>query len=68
MVRDKVVFKTADLDFWKVGVEWNPIDFHSHVHKKHVKLGEELYWTCQEIQDMRACRKLAPPLRQEVKQ
>ena len=36
MVRDKVVLKKAGLDFWKVGVEWNPIDFHSHVHKKHM--------------------------------
>jgi len=32
MVKNKVVLKKAGLDFWE-GVERNPIDFHSHVHK-----------------------------------
>ena len=37
MVRDKVLLKKAGLNFWKVGI---PMDFHSHVHKKHMsKLG-----------------------------
>jgi len=35
MVKNKVVLKKAGLDFWKE-FEWNPIDFHSHVHKKHM--------------------------------
>ena len=39
MVRDKVVLKKAGF----LEVEYNPIDFHSHVHKKtSVKLGEEI--------------------------
>ena len=35
MVKNKVVLKKAGLDFWE-GVERNPIDFHSHVHKTHL--------------------------------
>ena len=53
--------------FGRLEFEWNPIDFHSHVHKKHLSnLGRRNDSACQEIQDMRACRKLAPPMRQEV--